>query len=320
MELFVRKQSGELTSSEKAELDQLLENAEHRKEYDSLLGHWQNSALYNAAPDPRTPQAWQKMSQLISAPGRTRFINPIFLRIAALLVISFGVGYYLLNNQRDVVAYHTNTGNKLEVKLPDGSYVILNENSSLSYDGDFNTVDRQVELSGEAFFQVNPNKDKTFKVVSEETVVEVLGTSFNVDAYTDSDFVAVSVSSGKVAFTSAKNGAKVILEKGGYGYYDRKTGILNNKTPELNNSDYWRTGVLVYDNDPLKSVVRDLEEQFKIDIGINESKIGDCRFTSSFQNAELEEVLEIISATMNLSLEKSSNGYLLNGEGCNQFN
>jgi len=320
LELFVLKQSGDLTASEQDELDQLLENADFRKEYDHLVSHWKNSAQYKAAPDPHTPLAWEKMSKTISVSGRSRLFSPVFLRIAALLVIGFGLGYYWLTNQQEYIIFRTDVGEKLEVNLPDGSTVILNENSSLTYADDFNVTSRKVEFSGEAYFQVSRDEDKAFKVVSEETVVEVLGTSFNVDAYTDSDFVAVSVNSGKVALTSAKDGASVILEKGGYGYYDKKTGILNNSTPELNNSDYWRTGILVYDNDPLVKVVQDLEEQFRIDIGINENKIGDCRFTSSFQNAELEEVLEIISATMNLSLEKSSNGYLLDGEGCNQFN
>ncbi|MEQ8424434.1 MAG: DUF4974 domain-containing protein, partial [Cyclobacteriaceae bacterium] len=81
----------------------------------------------------------------------------------------------------------------------------------------------------------------------------------------------------------------------------------------------WRTQRLDFDDSSLADVITDLEKSFNKSIAFYPEKLGQCRFTGSFQDPALDEVLEIISATMNLTVETTATGFAMRGEGCNQF-
>lgn len=317
IDLIAKELSGEISQKEREELQRLISaSPQNEVIYSDLKSKWEAAGNLKVAVDPATDRSWERFQNKGASTFRWQ---PALMRIAALLVLAFGIGYYFVERDTESETSFATALESIEVALPDGTVVTLNANSRMSYEGDFKGVSRNVSLEGEAFFNVTRDVDRPFVISVSDATVEVLGTSFNVDAYPASENVTVNVSTGRVAFRKTNSSDEIILEKGMYGLLDRKTNALNSYAAITGNPDYWRTGILKYTDLPLREVVADLNKNFDLQIEIDDSKIGGCRFTSSFDHPQLDEVLEILTLTMNLTLEKTNDGYRLSGEGCNQF-
>lgn len=317
IDLIAKELSCDMSQQERDKLQRLITAApENEAIYNDLKSKWKAAGNLKVAVEPSTDKSWDRFQ---NRETKTFRLQPILIRIAALLVIGFGIGYYFIGQETIRETSFATTLESKEISLPDGTVVTLNANSRLAYEGDFTNGSRNVSLDGEAFFQVLRNPARPFVVNVSDAIVEVLGTSFNVDAYATSDNITVSVSTGRVAFRKSNSSEEIILEKGMYGLLSRGTSALESYASIPGNPDYWRTGILKYTDLPLREVIADLNKNFDLQVEIDESKIGGCRFTSSFERPTLDEVLEILTLTMNLTLETTSNGYRLSGDGCNQF-
>lgn len=204
-----------------------------------------------------------------------------------------------------------------EIVLPDSSKVWLNRNSKLSYiSSDFNESNRVVFLEGEAFFEVQKNPSKPFIVQAALSRTEVLGTSFTVRSLAPEKKDVVQVMTGKVSFElKEKEEQKVILLPGDKASVQEHGTIEKFKVTNLN-SIAWKNDRLVFENSSLAEVTEAAESYFNIDIEIANSNLSDCRFTGSFTKPELEEVMKVLSVSMNLSYHQSDSTYVLTGEGC----
>lgn len=206
--------------------------------------------------------------------------------IAASLIVLFGLFYFMRGS---ALVFTTDIGEQQVVVLPDGSEAILNSNSTLSYNKDSWTDQRQLDLEGEAYFKVK--KGSTFTVNSENGTVEVLGTQFNV--ISQPDYSEVLCFTGKVKVTTT-SGDEAILTKG-MGHRSQ-----NNYVEALNfdpNDKTWIDGRTRFVNTPLPQVIRALENQFDIDI-LNSDILSEERFTGSFSNDSLEQSLKVIFHAM----------------------
>lgn len=317
IDLIAKELSGEISQEEREELHRLVSaSPENGTIYNDLKSKWKAAGNLKVAVDPATDQSWERFE---SRRAKTFRLPSVLLRIAALLVIAAGIGYYFVGSQNSSETSFATARESKSISLPDGTKVTLNADSRLAYEGDFSGATRNVSLEGEAFFDVVKNPDRPFVITVSDATIEVLGTSFNVNAYSSSKDISVSVSTGRVAFRKRNAEDEVILEKGMYGLLDRGTNTLKSYDLIPGNPDYWRTGILSYSDLPLREVVADLSRNFNVTVAIEENKIGGCRFTSTFEQPKLDEILEILTLTMNLTLEKTADGYRLTGEGCNQF-
>lgn len=319
IQLFIKEQANDLTEAEQLELQQYLVSPEYKSIYDDLQNQWQSAGKLKAAPHADTQASWERIERELPSRSRSLSFTSAILRVAAILLVGLSIAFYFFYSTSQSIEQLTGAGEKREITLPDGSYVYLNENSRVAYTAAFGKKERTLTFQGEAFFEVKRDEAKPFTINTDEATVQVLGTSFNVESYPHQNYTAVSVTSGKVSFTNRDDGASVILEKGMYALLDKATGKLTTTLPNFNNADFWRTGLLVYENASVTEVVTDLNKHFETTIQIENKSIGTCKFTSSFQHPSVEEVLEIMTASMNLQFEKTSTGYSLTGEGCNQF-
>jgi ferric-dicitrate binding protein FerR (iron transport regulator) len=203
-----------------------------------------------------------------------------------------------------------------ELILPDGSVVLLNENSRLAYAKDF-TV-REVSLKGEAFFEVTKKNGQSFEIKTNTTKTRVLGTSFNVRAY-DKTPVEVAVITGKVAVESIEEGTKtsVILLPNEGVVYDAVAKKMEKSKQATKNSLAWKTQELVFDNMALGNVIETLERYFEIEIE-SDPKILNCHYTGTFKEPKLNEVFNTIAFTFptDLEIKKVDGKYILIGQGC----
>ncbi|WP_299883627.1 FecR family protein [uncultured Lacinutrix sp.] len=222
---------------------------------------------------------------------------------AAVLIIALGVLYFNPSNS----IYETQYGEQLVVDLPDNSKVYLNSKSELEFKKENWLDNRVLNFNGEAFFDVE--KGETFKVLSNEGVVEVLGTEFNV--VSREDYFEIKCHEGKVKVSSNDKKELATLTIG-------KAFRINKE--ELEYWDFkemkpsWLNGESSYNNTPIVQVIKSLENQYNINIDytlIEENK----RFTGSFTHSDLELALKTVFNPLNISYLKSGeNSIVLNSK------
>ncbi len=241
---------------------------------------------------------------------------PLFFKIAAAVVVLFATTFFLYNFFLKPGTENMMATNLIETEtLSDGTIITLNRNSTLSYPKEFKKGIRKVKLTGDAFFEVDHNKNQPFVIESQNIEIEVLGTSFYVDSHEDNSTVEVVVNSGGVALRSDKEN-QIILKAGDKGIFDKKTGQLFRAKNTDVNYNSWKTKLLVFDDTKLVEVVDKLNEVYSTNIEIINPEINNCRITVTIDNMTIEAVINILRETLDIVIEKHDNGYFISGEGC----
>jgi len=263
-------------------------------------------------------------------------------KFAAILIIGLGLGWWInsiqtTSNSTDsnqiIVHQHSDT----PLVLPDGSKIWLNKNATISYTSDFGKFEtnkkRNLKLNGEAFFDIARDEKHPFTIdVEGKAEVEVLGTSFNINP--SNDKIEVTVTSGKVNFTTTipsketenvKTNTTITLVKGEKGILYKNTESRPDSLPSLvrfeRNDDVnylaWLNHRLVFENMQMQEVVNKVEMYYNIRLKLENPSLKECRFTGTFDQTPLNDVLETLSFGANLQIKKSdSTTYLLSGSGC----
>lgn len=225
------------------------------------------------------------------------------LRVAAvaLLVITLGAAYLLNSSDQSSSTYKeliTQIAIK-EYKLPDGTQVILNSGSKLIVPDDFNKKDRLIEIEGEAFFDVAPNPQKPFIIKDGNVQIKVLGTSFNFKGYKEDDFVRLAVSSGKVLVSVSDLDLQLRVNPLEHLSINKTDGTLTKDLFEENHYVSWTKGLLYFDNEPIKEVVKMINRKYDKKVVL---QCEDCKYmiSGSHDNKSIEAVIESICFTTDL--------------------
>lgn len=199
--------------------------------------------------------------------------------------------------QKDVyVEVASPAGSRTTLNLPDGSTVWLNGNSQIRYPAVF-SENRQVEVTGEAFFNVQSDQENPFLVGAKSLFIRATGTEFNVLAYPDEPAVSVILKEGKVTVLDAW---KSILQKmeEGYGYrYEEQTAT--GKYTKLNTESYsdWIHGRLVFENATMEEVIKRMEHWYGVNIEVKDKELLRLHFKATFINESIEEALKLLQST-----------------------
>ena len=187
----------------------------------------------------------------------------------------------------------TPRGGQYKITLPDGTNVWLNAASSLTYPTTFNGTERLVTLKGEAYFEVAKNKQMPFRVKSAIQTIEVLGTHFNINAYADENAIKTTLLEGSVKVSSASNsslivpGEQAIVNWAGNGSIARLKVNLDKETA-------WKNGIFSFENDDLKSVMRQICRWYNIDVVYEGHLPPEKYFGEISRNSSLTEVFRIL--------------------------
>ncbi len=188
----------------------------------------------------------------------------------------------------------TPAGGQYEVLLADGSRVWLNASSSLKFPSSFTGRERNVELTGEGYFEISKSKDQPFIVNAREMKVEVLGTHFNINAYPDEQLLATTLIEGSVKLSHRSN--SVLLKP--HEQASIKNGSFKiQKHIDIKDVLAWKEGYFLFDNEEIHSVMRKLSRWYNVkveyeDPQVNEEFIGKI---SKFKN--ISEILKLLQAT-----------------------
>jgi transmembrane sensor len=196
-------------------------------------------------------------------------------------------------------------GIRSQVVLPDGSKVWLNAESTLKFPVPFPKDFRNVNLLGEAFFEVTKNQKQPFVVHSGNVEVKVLGTRFDCKAFEDDKTIEVILEEGKVALNSnAGSGQEEsFLKPGDRAVIDKATGETQIKNEEIGKYIAWHTGKLVFDNTSMAEVVSMLERWYGVDVVVQDKNILNYRFTTTFDNESIFHVIELLSLSSPIQMK-----------------
>ena len=238
-----------------------------------------------------------------------------FIRYAAavtvLIAVSFGV--YLFSKPVENMLVSTSYGEKKQIDLPDGSTVILNSLSSVSYSKDMHkNRTRKIELSGEAYFDVAKDTQRQFIVKASEVEITVLGTKFNISAYENDENIITDLYEGAVAISAGGAGDSQKLKPSEQAIYNKKSEKID-ILPSKDNNSAWVAGSIHFENIPLKNIFKILEREKNIEFHISDKIDKELKLTAKFNNNEsVEEILEHLSMPGEFTFEKKDNIYIIN--------
>lgn len=226
-----------------------------------------------------------------------------YVRIAGIIIlplaIFWGVKGYLNNNtgKESWVEIKAPAWTRAQFSLPDGTTGWLNSNSGIKYNGNFNT-DRQITLTGEAFFDVFKDNNSPFIVNTNEVQVTVLGTRFNIASYENEKNVEVVLDEGRLIFNDKEMNKSYTMNPNDLVIYDKSLKNFSTEIVQPNKYLSWTEGKLVFRNDPLDVIARRLERWYNIDVEVNVSLTEDLRLRATFVDEGLEEVLDLLQRSL----------------------
>ena len=329
--LFHKKLKGEINSQEQQELSDWLQRENRRGFTEELEKAWSLSTRYKEGYEPDMDAGLARLQQRIAEakqPGKRRALTPPprrrsfrWLSLAAAFALLATVGWWWMSNRTvgdegNALLYTTGPGESEEIILPDGSSAVLNENSFLSVNPEFqNASERLVELAGEAYFKVTPNPSRPFRIATSDAMVEVLGTAFNLRSYPEEGFTEVEVEEGSVRLSGLDNENAIQLAPGQRGICSPGAAMNAKDSPGLN-AQSWRTHRLQFRNTPLSEALACLERHFKVELQLVNSQLADCGISMKFEDFTLNEVLDGLTLIFNVQVYPMEGGYRLEKGSC----
>ncbi|QHT71392.1 DUF4974 domain-containing protein [Rhodocytophaga rosea] len=325
--------AGECSLQEKQEIENWRQvNPKNEQDFQRWQRLWQASQQTLDKFTPDAVKAWKKVSPgeipvtsfATIKPSPERNHRKLFSwvrNIAAVLLISAALGWGIWQINSSSVEWIEKASlqeTSQMIVLADGTKIWLNSQSKLRYPEQFDTNIREVFLEGEAYFEVAENAEKPFIIHSQSSVTQVLGTTFTVRSYEAEPTVEVNLLSGKVAFSleNTQPDHKVTLKPGQKGVLNKARQKITVSGNENENFLAWKTGKLVFQDIALRDALQTLETYYQIDFTVTDSLLLNCRFTGSFTQAPLEDVLQVFAFGSDISYQKQGNQYILSGKGC----
>ncbi|MEH6308782.1 FecR domain-containing protein [Olivibacter sp. CPCC 100613] len=264
---------------------------------------------------------------------RTSRRNNRWLGYAAAISFLFAVGVFMfLRSERQAqtvlgpkwVTRSTKVGEKVKILLPDSSVVFLNAMSTLRYADDFGMAkSREIYLNGQAFFDVKSKVNKPFIVHTDKVLTTVLGTSFDISAYTEEEQIRVSVKTGKVKVSKWDGHLLHELSELASGMqlvYQKSSTVYMANTARVADFGAWSDNRFVFRNEPLKDILKTLTRNYKTKFFVVGQNLDSCRFNASFNNKNIKQIMDQLhimsggNITYNFSREGQQ--ITIKGKGC----
>jgi ferric-dicitrate binding protein FerR (iron transport regulator) len=347
---------GELTTNDSELLNRWLEkNKTNKLIFDQFSDIWQASSHNNLSKQIDADNAWRDFQNQINIQDkktRNIFWNEI-IRIAAVFIVALflgGLGYYFIDQKKETnsksgfVEYVSPLGSRSFVKLADGSTVWLNAGSTLTYKNSFGKENRELQLTGEAFFEVKKNKKIPFIVKTSEIDIIALGTKFNVKAYSEEKTIETTLIEGSVKLESSSvkladnlflkpNEKAVFTKKNKSVELIAKNQNINQTSPQVKSKleiieavepdpiISWKDQRWVICNEKLGDLAVKLERRFDVNFIFDSDLLKDYSFRGTLEDETLEQILEAIkfSSPINYVIDQKTVYVMADGKKMEKF-
>lgn len=303
--------SGEATQTEKDELTRWIgESAANKRFFEENKRIWEKSQLYFPPSEiiSDREKIKGKIILQLSKPAKPVSIITWIYRAAAILAvpIMLGIGWYIgsdgNSSETSMCEVTTPKGQISKCVLADGTLVWLNAGTTIRYNPSLKGKTREIQLDGEAFFKVSKNKHKPFVVTTQYAQIKVLGTEFNLKAYSGEDKVETTLEEGSVEFSLNQGAAKPVTLKPGeqvvYNISEKKITIGNVDT-YLHSA--WKDGKYVFKDANLETIIHELERLYDVRIHVKNDELLKIRYRGMFEyEANIFSALENLESTTNL--------------------
>jgi ferric-dicitrate binding protein FerR (iron transport regulator) len=188
-----------------------------------------------------------------------------------------------------------------DVELPDGTKVVLNSGSSVTWNGNFSLGNRSVTLKGEAYFDVTKDQEHPFIVQTTSLNFKVFGTSFNIEAYPEENIINTTLVDGSLGVMNKTDKELLRLLPGENASFDIKTSKLT--IFKVNTALYttWKDGLITFRNEKLKDIAKKIERWYNVKVVIKNPKLGEeAYFGTIMKNKPIDQILEVLKLTSSL--------------------
>lgn len=238
-------------------------------------------------------------------------IGRVAAAIAIPLIMGIGVYYYADNKRlNDFVSNSTSidvaSGEKAQITLPDGTTILLNAATTVTYPSNFGLEKREILLNGEAYLDVSKNDKVPFYVNTDLVQIKVLGTKFNVNAYHNSPIIETSLVEGSIRLTT--KGAKpqsITLSPHEKATYYKEHDVLSIFKTSTHFETAWIRGELVFRSAKFSDIVEKLKRRYGVDIEVIGKDYNENLFTGSFKEDYANSVLKILQLHYNFTYTDS---------------
>lgn len=302
--------SGESTLAEKQELmEWIAQSPANKKHFEENQRIWEKSHSYFSAADVVADQLKIKdriIQQLASQPKEISLTRWIY-RVAAILAlpIMLAIGWYAGSGASRETSMCEVTAPKGQISkcvLADGTQIWLNAGSTLKYEPTLSGKIREVKLDGEAYFKVAKNKHKPFVVTTKYAQVKVLGTVFNLKAYSDDNHVETTLEEGSVEFSLNGSVAEPVeLKPGEQIVFNTSDQKLTMSKVETYLHTAWKDGKYVFKDADLKTIITELERLYDVRIHLENDSLKQLHFRGMFEYEQnIFSALENLERTTNM--------------------
>lgn len=321
-ELIIAKFRQEISEEENERLMRWADNPECRAVLEDLKILWQKIQENSKDYTPDKEYYWKELSARINktqqaektTPRKTIPLRRLYQYAAAaciVLVTSIGISYYWGSRNGEGAGteqIYTCMNGKSKVNLPDGTEVWLHDHTTLAYGNDFQSRNRMVRISGEAYFEVTRDEDKPFIVQTDGMQVRVHGTKFNVDAHENTHESKVSLIEGSVSLeTSAKN---LFLKPGEIATYNRQNNQLDIASGDVTFEKSWANDELHLSDRSLGDACQYLAKWYNVKINVDPELKEKYKYTFTLRNEPLEEIVRLMARINPISYAFDENNVL----------
>ena len=254
--------------------------------------------------------------------GKKRFsinlssLRTELIKIAAVVAITLGGSYFYYQSslEKELMAMQTITvpaGQRINITLVDGTNVWLNARTSLSYPVKFGKNNRQVVLDGEAYFDVTKDKSKPFIVQTDNYNVEVLGTQFDVNAYSETGEFETTLMSGSVKVASASDSTQKITLKPNNKVF-LQDGKLHVTAVDDYNPYRWKEGLICFKNETFTSIMKDFEKYYGLTIQVKNKNVFKYVYTGKFRQTDgIDYALRVLQKDIKFTYQRDDENQII---------
>lgn len=324
LSLIAKSLSSETTVEEENELNAWISaSSDNKNIYSEYKNIWEYSER-DSDFEPDVQLAFEKFEQEIEkleAPkvfplqSTVKKSNwKLIAGIAASILLVFGsILYSEKSSTDDKVIVFASSSSPITKKLPDGSECIMNSNSKISFKSSFES--RDIELVGEAFFNIKKDASHPFQIYCDVSIIKVLGTSFNVKTLLENKMVIVTVATGIVEISTTVDNQIVKITKNDKAYINLETGEISLKKDTKLNAISWKEDELIFENETMENIAEAIGNHFKIKVIVSD-EIKNCRFSSEFKHPKLEEIIELFENYFIITKLRDEEGIQITGTSC----
>lgn len=315
-ELLIRYINERCTEEDLLQVQQFLRDPEWQQALEKILEADFSAMEHTPRADETVLEEWnQEFRNIYIKKPRVSFWQTRWMGYAAACLMVLGIGAYFLNWQGQTANHLESTavamvektnprGIRSKVTLPDSSVVYLGAGSSIRFPERFETKERTLMLTGEAFFEISKNPDRPFVIHTGEIQTTVLGTSFKITAF-KGDPLSVEVATGKVRVSKKERGNRIaelaVLIPGEGIKWDEKSGKTEAIHTDISAVKNWAMGEISFKNRSLTQIAAELENWYDVEISFAKSVRASKRLSLSVDGIlPLSDALDIICNTAHL--------------------